>query len=66
MERPGGDFWLEIAAQKKHCEHKYCYGRNLSSVQYLLMVPSSQLPVQDTEYLLKTVYSQFISMGQNS
>jgi hypothetical protein len=67
VERTGGeeqascDFWLEIVAQKKHC-----YGRNLSSVQYPLMVPSSQLPVQDRKYLLKYADSHFISMGENS
>ena len=66
MERTGDeeqascDFWLEITAQKKRCEQKYCYGRNLSSIQYLLMVPSSWLPVKDTEYLLKNADSQFI------
>jgi hypothetical protein len=47
-EQASFDFSLEIAAQKKHCEQKYFYGRNLSSVQYLLMVPSTQFPVQDT------------------
>ena len=53
MQRSGGeeqascDFWLEISVQTKQCEQKYCYGRNLSCVQYLLIVPSSQLPVQD-------------------
>ena len=69
MERPGGeeqascDFWLEIAARKNIVSKSIVMGE---TCQYLLMVPSSQLPVQGKEYLLKTADSHFISMGQNS